>query len=541
VSFARRFLASLALLAPAVLPLAPRVGSAQAVAGVGDDAIPLPARGWRIGVRGEWDQWDRRLSADGRTPLLAPFASPALGADRLPALRPAQDALQTMLGGSYALSLGALEATGGVRRASSILQAEFGITSRFSLGVRVPYVEVVHDAQLALNPDGTGANVGRNPARLDAQAGINNGGVYVALSNAGSALSSALSTCTANPTGDGCDVVLADPAAAQALIARAAAFAAAWRTVYGDGEQAGAPVVPHVASDAHAQLDAALASLSADFARFGNATVPSAIPNGATSLYGTAGLQALAQDSAFGVNADTLDRALRAGMGDVELEVRALLFDTWRGSQAARLGTVGSGVRVMAAAGWRFGTASSAQAEQAFALATGDGVNALLLRTSADLVWRRWAWVSFTARATLPQADRAVVRFPDVGLPEGFFASRSTAVSRELGRRVDLEVTPRVSLGDNIGLAASLVHRTLASDRYLADGGETWSSPSGSAQFATLGVTYSTLAPYVRGRSKLALEVSFMHEVALGASGVAVPSLVRDRIELRVYPRFPRR
>lgn len=514
---------------------------AQAVAGVGDDAIALPARGWRVSLGGQWDQWDRRLSSDGRTPLLGPLATPALGSAQLPALRTAEEGLRALLGGDYALTLGPLEAAGGVRRATSLLQAEFGLTRRLSVGVRVPYVEVVHDAQLVLNRAGTGANVGANPARGNAQALANNGRVHSALSDASRALAERLTSCSANPAGAGCDVVLQDPTAVQALVTRATAFAGAWKSVYGDGTSVGAPVVPHIGSDAHARLNTELASLSGAFARYGTTTVPDAVPAGATSIYGTLGLQELAKDSAFGVNADTLDRAFRAGMGDLELEARVLLFDTWGANQAARLTTTRPGVRVLAAAGWRFGTASSAQAEQPFALATGEGVNAILLRATTDLVWKRWAWLSVSARATLPQADAAVVRFPGVGLPEAFLAGAPTPVSRELGRRLDLEVTPRLSIGENLGLAAAFVHRSFASDRYLAEGGEAWESTSGSARFATLGVTYSTLAPFVRGKSRLALEVSFLHEVALSASGLSVPSLVRDRIELRVYPGFPRR
>ena len=543
--FSRSLASALALLLASPLFVARTASTAlhaQAVAGVGDDAIPLPSRGWRLSLTGIWDQWDRSLSADGRTPLLAALATPSLGSAQLPALRPVEAGLQAMLGGDFALSLGALEARGGVRRASSLLQAEWGITRRVSVGVRVPYVEVVHDADLVLNRTGSGANVGENPGLRSAQNRINNGSVYVQLVQASRALGEELATCTATPSAPGCALISADPAAVQALLNRANAFADAWRSVYGDGGEAlGGPMVPHVASEAHAAITTQLAALSSDFSRYGQSSVRTTIPAGATLVYGTSGLQTLAKDSAFGVNADTLDRAFRAGVGDVELEARVLLFDSWRADQRARLSTTRPGVRVLAAAGWRFGTSSSAQAEQPFALATGDGVNALLLRATTDLVWKRWAWLSMSARAVLPQADNAVVRFPGVGLPDAFFTSAPTAVSRQLGRRLDLEIVPRVSLRDNIGLSAALVHRTFASDRYLAEGGASWETPSGSAQFATLGVTYSTLAPYTRGKARVAVEISLLHEVALAASGVTVPSLVRDRLELRVYPGFPRR
>jgi hypothetical protein len=521
-----------------------RALSAQPVAGVGEDAVPIPARGWRVAIGATWDQWDRRLVGAGdRRPLLDALSTPALGPAQLPRLAPVEAGVRSLLGSSsFDLSLGPLEARGAVRRASTLLQADVGLTRRVSLGVRVPYVEVVHDAQLVLNRDGTGATVGRNPARTNDGARNGNGRVHTLIESARASLASAIASCTDTPDGDGCAPILADLAAANALVARAAEFAAAWRTVYGDGSATpGGPVVPVTGSDAHTAIGARLAALSTDFARFGTDGIPRAVPFGADLLYGSAGLQQLAQDTAFGVNADTLDRAFRAGMGDVDVEARVLLFDTWNADQAARLTSGRSGVRLLASAGWRFGAASSAQAAQPFALATGDGVNAMLLRATADAVWKQRAWISATVRGTLPLSDQAVVRFPGVDLPEAFLSGTPQAVTRSLGRQVDLELAPRLNLGEQFGVSAAWRVRSQAADRYLTADGDTWERASGTAQFGAIGVTYSTLAPFVRGKSRHAVEVTFVHEVALSANGLVVPSLVRDRLELRVYPGFPRR
>ncbi len=523
------------MLSAAAVPAA-----AQAVAGVGEDAVPLPARGWRLSLGAQWDQWDRRLLGTGETgPLLGGLATPSLGVAQLPALQAAETGIGALTGGDFTLSLGALEARGAVRRASTLLQAEVGLTRRVSLGVRVPYVEVVHDAQLVLNREGTGANVGRNPALGGAGANTN-GQVLTQLDAAIGSLTSDIAACADGGTGAVCDAINADPAAASALLARARGFADAWRTVYGAAGAPGAPVVPVAGSDAHNAIGTSLASLSDAFSTYGATNVPRTHA-GAVFVYGTTGLQQIAQDSAFGLNADTLDRAFRAGMGDLDLEARVLLFDRWRTDQAARLTSGLSGVRVLASAGWRFGTASSAQVNQPFALATGDGVSALLLRTTADLVWRRWFWVSVTARGTLPRPDQAVVRVPGFDVPDRFFEGRLVSAERSLGRRVDLEVAPRLNLGEKLGVSASWSLRQLGGDRYVTADGETLRTPSGTAQFGAIGVTYSTLAPFVRGNSRHPVDVMFVHEVALSSSGVIVPSLVRDRIELRVYPGFPRR
>ncbi len=513
------------------------------MAGVGDDAVPIPAKRLRLQLGAQWDQWDQRLLPDGgRAPLLSGLSTSAFGAEQLPALETAQSGIRSLSGASdFSLSLGPLEARGGVRTSTTVLKADFGVTRRISVGIRVPYVEVVHDARLVLNRNGADANVGANPARFGTQALTANGSIFVQLGNARTQLLNAITSCTTGGT-DTCDAVLADPAAAAALATRAEAFRTAWREVYGDGIYPGAPVVPVQTSDAHADIAAALAALRADFERYFSTTIPATGPLGPTRVYGSGGLQELAQDSAFGLNADTLDRAFRAGMGDVDLEARVLLFDTWGGDQIARLSTTTSGFRVLASGGWRFGSASSALPNQPFALATGDGVNAVLLRITADAVWKHRAWVSATVRSTTPLADEAVVRLPGAGVPEFFFAGRPQAASRQLGQRLDIEIAPRLNLGDKFGVSALWMLRSLGSDRYEAlEGDNVFETPSGTVQFGSLGVTYSTLASYARGQSKYAVEVHFAHDVALSASGVAVPSLARDRLELRVFPRFPRR
>jgi hypothetical protein len=514
------------------------------VAGLGEDAIPVPARTWRLSIGATWDQWDRRLLGDGATgPLLGGLSTPSFGPAQLPVLAETETGIRALLGRSdFGLSLGPLEASGAVRRSTSLLQAEVGITDRVSLGVRVPYVEVVHDARLVLNRNGVDANVGENPARRTQSAANANGNVHFTLDSARTAITSTISDCAGGSTSDVCDIIRADPAAANALLERTAAFAAAWKSVYGDGSTTlGAPVVPVTGSAAHVAIGASLAELSDALALYGFTLLRRDVPNGATLVYGSEGLQSLAQDSAFGLNADTLGGAFRAGMGDVDLEARVLLFDTWRANQAARLTSGRSGVRVLASAGWRFGTASSAQANEPFALATGEGVNALLLRATADAVWGKWAWVSVTARSTMPRPDQAVVRLPGVGFPDLFFSSVPQAASRSLGQRFDLEIAPRINLGEKLGLSATWARRTMGGDTYVTADGTEFRTPSGSAQFGAIGITYSTLAPFVRGNSRRAVEIMFAHEVALSSSGVIVPSLVRDRLELRIYRGFPRR
>jgi len=146
-----------------------------------------------------------------------------------------------------------------------------------------------------------------------------------------------------------------------------------------------------------------------------------------------------------------------------------------------------------------------------------------------------------TARSTMPRPDQAIVRLPGAGFPDLFFSAIPQAATRSLGQRFDLEIAPRINLGEKLGLSATWARRTMGGDTYVTADGTEFRTPSGSAQFGAIGITYSTLAPFVRGKSRRAVEIMFSHEVALGAAGVVVPSLVRDRLEMRIYRGFPRR
>ncbi|MEP6766797.1 MAG: hypothetical protein ABJB66_20950, partial [Gemmatimonadaceae bacterium] len=60
-------------------------------------------------------------------------------------------------------------------------------------------------------------------------------------------------------------------------------------------------------------------------------------------------------------------------------------------------------------------------------------------------------------------------------------------------------------------------------------------------QALQFGVTYSTLSGFTHGHSRWPIEVIYSHGLVITASGGAVPATVSDRVELRVYTRFPRR
>ena len=96
------------------------------------------------------------------------------------------------------------------------------------------------------------------------------------------------------------------------------------------------------------------------------------------------------------------------------------------------------------------------------------------------------------------------------------------------------ELTPR-EIYKNLGRAVVLVFAT--------DGSAPASVVVGSRTMraAAVGVTFSTLASYARGRSRFPAEVLYTHTSSLGGAGGVVPAVAADRLELRVYTGFPRR
>lgn len=533
----------------------------QAVAGSGDDAIPLPRGTTRISVGGLWNEYaDRFTRANDRGPLrrqpyLAGLATEQAGTGLFPQLSGAEAALRTLTGNNaLAISLGTLEAAGDVRQSLAPITIERGITRRLGIRLVVPYVESRDNAQLILNRAGSGATVGVNPAfgSAGASARSQNGALLRAVDSAQTQLAAAIARCQGSAT-TGCDPIRANPADALATLHRAQAVAAALRTVYGTATRGGAPVVPVRGSSLDASVTDALSALRADLTRFGIAApAASLVPAAATTVLGPGGLATIAADTNWRLPYTRFGNTRRAGIGDIDLWATWSLVDSDRGDVRRRLLGNQRAVRSLLAAGWRFGTAGADRTEDAFDVPIGEGANAILLRSSTDLVLNRWAWLGATVRAAVPLGDQVAVLLPAREIAQLFTPFRVGTASRTLGMRLEGELMPRVAIGEYFGVTAGYLFRHWGADRYterpdsagLAAGTAPagWQLPSRALHSLAAGLTFSTLAPALHGASRLAVEVSFQHLRPLAAGGQgSVPAVVTDRLELRVYTGFPRR
>jgi hypothetical protein len=450
---------------------------------------------------------------------------------------------------TFALSLGTFEASGDVRQSITPFAVDVGITNRLSIGVVVPYVESHDNASLILNRAGTGATVGQNPAYSStsgATARGLNGSLLRQLATARTQLAAEITRC-ATPTAANCDAIRANLTGAQALLQQTQATQDAVVAVYGDSLRAGSPLVPLSQSATQLAIDARIASLRTAFAGFGVTSIAEgAAPSAAVVVNGPAGTARIARDSAYGLNYTTLGNTRRAGIGDIDLTATYLWLNTLGARPAQWLNATRFGLRSQVTGGWRFGTAGADRTNDAFDVPVGDGANALLVRSTTDVLFTQRVWVSGTVRIVQPLADNVATRRPLFADTALFIPSAVESAHRTLGRRVEIEVAPRYVINRFFGLSGGYLIRRREGDRYAFDGGSSSTAASfntGSSLYQAylVGATFSTLASYVRGRSRWPVEVTFVHTEPLTGSGSAVAAVAIDRLELRLYTGFPRR
>ena len=543
---------TLLLLAPGS-PLA-----AQSIAGAGDDAIPVPYRGFRLRIAGQWNDWEK-VYADsaGKTvkrPLLQRVGQRSLGVAALSQLGPAEEAIRSLTGlPDFTISLGTLEAQGDVRQSTAPISIEFGVTRRLSVGLLVPYVESRDNTQLILNRNGTGVTVGVNPAfgrTTGATARASNAALLREIGRARARLTAEIARC-ADAAATSCEAIRANPTGAQQLLLRALQTQGAIVTIYGDSLHGGSPVVPFTETLLGERIVGQIFTLRTSFEQFGVREISeSSRPAGASLAYGPGGLEALVQDSAFGLGYERLGNTRRSGIGDVDLSASFLLFDSFDRPGAPRVAKSSRAIRSIATLGWRFGTAGADRAEDAFDVPGGAGANALLARSTTDILLTRSLWMSASVRFVKPFGDRIVVPVP-LRTDTSIFSSFALAsAQRSLGSRVEFEVAPRYAFGDFFGVSAAYLFRRVGESVVDAESGAVvpsanpvflyGSNPATTFQAASAGVTFSTLASYTRGRSKYPVEVLYTHSAPLSGSGGNVPAVSIDRLELRVYFGMPR-
>ncbi len=524
---------------------------AQAIVGAGSSAVPVPRHIVRVSIGGMWDDYDQEFRDGGKQPLFGRVASASFGVGALPQLSAAQQAIRTLSSSpSFALTLGALEASGNYRTVTTPIAIDWALTDKLAVGIVVPYVESRGNALFVLNRTGTGANVGQNPSygtTTGAATRAANASILRQLVLARTQLTAEIARC-AGANALNCDAIRASPGAAATLLQDAQNTLTAISTVYGDSLRGGAPVVPIAGSATQLAINARLAAIRAAFTAFGIAGVSDGLlPAGATIINGPAAIARIVKDSAYALNYAQFGGTRRAGIGDIDLTASYLWFNTLGARPAQWLNAKSFGVRSQITGGWRFGTAGADRSEDALDAPIGEGANALLLRSVTDVLWSAKFWVSGSVRVALPMSDNVSTRRPLPSDTALFFSSTTESAARHLGRRIDIEITPRYVFGRYFAVSTGYTLHRSEADQFTfatadASGATTQSTSALTRHSLLFGMTFSTLSSYIIGRARWPLEAVFQHAQPIAGQGAVTPAVVTERLELRVYTGgFPRR
>ena len=192
----------------------------------------------------------------------------------------------------------------------------------------------------------------------------------------------------------------------------------------------------------------------------------------------------------------------------------------------------------------RFATSRVDSARNVLDIPTGDGAGAEV-RSALDLLSGR-VGATIAGRFTKSFARTIVASLigdPESGFPYPLFGT----VSRTAGSVVALDVTPRVFLGEWLSFEGQYGFEHTGAATFTTADDQPCSActapplsvlPSDrTVQRLGVGLRYSTVDSYLRGRARYPIEVSYRHlETVTGSDGA--PKLFRDQIQMRLYYRL---
>ncbi|HJU90248.1 MAG TPA: hypothetical protein VJ672_12695 [Gemmatimonadaceae bacterium] len=538
IRWTKRALYALALAAGSVYGAS---AHAQAIIGIGDDAIGVPRGRVRLTIEGAFSRHDRVFDIDGNSvPFGAEFARDSLGADALEPLRPIESALRSLSGLPDArVTLGRSVATFSSRIATTRFALEAGVTNRLTIGAMLPIVQTRVTPFINVNPNAIGGNISLNPATTDAAIQLQNQQFFQQFLAAQAQLGSLITDCLAGSADPRCPNALAQGPALQAA---AIPFGTQLQSVFGS------MFVPLVGT----QTDLAMRARLTSFANTYNSLLGSSVithpgPIGASRTFSTNDFQDLVSSADFAFR--PLLQIRREGIGDIELGGQFLLINTLPGDR--RLRPTGAGVRLAVGGLVRLGTGSPESPDDLADIGTGDGQTDVEARAVTDLVLGRRAWISIGGRYGWQMKDELPMRISPRDEPFAPLYTRRT-VSRDLGDYIELEATPRFVLSRYFMLGGQYVYRrkaedkhtgtfavtNLAGDNVTLDAGVLDVGTEEVAHRVTGGVVFSTVAAYRERRARWPIEISFRHTETLAGSGGFVPKTVVESIQARLYVRL---
>lgn len=531
----RRFQVAIIALTVSVLAGATRPAVAQAITGLGDDAATTPAGTIRIKVQSEWSYYDQAFvspeaGAKGELkPLGLRFNLDTVGVAQLPILAPLQESLRAMTGvADLDVSIGKT-VVGVTDRVSRVpISLEAGISRWFAITAMVPIVHTRSSVFFRANPGATEANVGANPAGVDASARATDSLLAQQFTDAATAVQS---YCAGAGSGD------PQCGGATTLANSAMELGSSITNVYMNNILA-----PTRGSTIQAAVDARIATVRSAINAFA-ANSASGVPSvtatgvvGAPTPLATPLVQQLLSTPVYGVGLDPLQTIERTHIGDAELTAKLLLFDSFHMRNISRFEPHGVNLRLSVAGGYRFPTGALASPNALTDLASGTRVGAVLVRGYADIMLGRHFWVSAVGRFAKSANDSMTIRFaPGVAFPS---ASSAINVNRQVANLVEIEATPRWVFNDYLSLGGQYLYRHKPVDEYTLNGVAAPQMGLGTdftEKRVGGGIAFSNAHAVSLGKSKIPFDVSYMHSETISGSGGYVPKLIMDQIQIRLY------
>jgi hypothetical protein len=534
-----------ALAAAIMTTLAPRLSIAQSTTSLLTNATVLPRRTFGVRILAGFERTDA-LVGDGPTRNIASIlATDSLDAADHPQLALANTYIQQIfqsLGASvpgFRVNAGKITATANSRIATFPLIAEYGLTSRLTVGVVVPFVETRTTLAAQLNRIIGDANVGPNPSLL-AGNWTANAALAKSVTDASTALQMRLSGCQATPSGTDCTTILAQQAAIQSLIQNSTAFAGYVQQLYGTGESnPGLMFVPLATGAAQIAIVSRLDVLKAQFQSFG-VTPPAGFPTPANSHGARNELQRLLGAAGY----DSLASTDRSGFGDISIGASYQLANSFSGRDSV---VRGLHYRVAVNATARIGTGQPAQTNRLFDNATGYGQPGVIVGGAVDLQVTPRVYANVVGSFTKQLGTIAVNRIQNAENSALPFTTQ-TPGTYSAGDVVSVSITPRYRLGGYLSFDGNYTLTRVGADSYsftgtasTDEGGGTVSpvAPYGlaatTAHQVGFGFSYSTLVGNDRGPGRIPYEASFRHVETIAAGGGPARKIFEDRLQLRVF------
>lgn len=521
-----------------VMLFGPRVSAVTAQTQM-PDARVLPKGVLRITFEPHYTNYDQRFSKNTRgledgteEPLGTDLTADTVGSNFFATLRPAEGALQNLLGDpDYRVNLGsfATDLDADIRRFP--FELSLGVTDRLTIRAEIPIVTARINAFVAF--DSTDANVGWNQVASVA-GNVNALAQVISLLSGLDAAMSQINDLTEQgafgcPTSTQCQSVLALLDRARALRSQLGTITG---VVPGTGRSANLPpAAPLVGSQAGTALTTEIQDVTAQLVGFGASPIAGSLPLPQNPL-GRDEIDFILSDAEFGYGLFPLTTTKMSRLGDAEIGVRYQLVNTLR-------------TRTVLHTTVRLPTGTVDRTNHPIDLGTGDRQTDVqggfeFVYSSADRIG-----VSAAADYTIQLSHELVRRATPPQRPISPIIDE-LVVRRDLGDIFRASIYPWLALSEGVTVYASANYYTKKADSYSSIQQPLFTNSvddlglESSRRVVSFGggIRYRSTRSGSAGAGRLPIEAGLSYRSAFSGSGGLTPKFNTLNIHLKLYYRL---